>query len=361
MNTTLPRIPQQTTLRIIDANLNRASEGLRVIEDIARLALNNVTLSERLKNMRHDMVEFDLAVNSLLIGSRDVDGDVGANLVAPESLQKDLPLSAVANSRRVQESLRTLEELSRTLKISSIPEPETFRQFRFELYSIERKLLSGLLREDKRKRIFGLCAIIDTLALKGRKHLEVTEQVIKGGAKTIQLRDKVLSKKELFAIAMNIKKICSTHNILFIVNDYLDIALACSADGVHLGKNDLPTHVARRLLPIDMILGRSVNTVEQAVDAESEGADYIGLGSIYHTLSKEKAVVITPSRIAEVRKAVNIPIMAIGGINKDNALEVIDAGADSIAVISAILKSQQPEKAAGQIVNAIGAVHARNN
>jgi thiamine-phosphate diphosphorylase len=171
----------------------------------------------------------------------------------------------------------------------------------------------------------------------------------------------VLSKKELLRIAGEMKEICSAQNVLFIVNDHLDIALACNADGMHLGQDDLPTAVARRLLPIDMILGRSTNTVEQAVTAEAEGADYIGVGSIYPTISKEKAVVVTPDRIREVKKVVNIPIIAIGGIDKNNAAAAMAAGADSVAVINAILESEQPEKATRNIVKAIEAVSVRNN
>jgi thiamine-phosphate pyrophosphorylase len=303
-------LPQQI-LRIIDANLNRASEGLRVLEDVARLALNDAAISEQLKTMRHRLVECDLALNKQLIGARDAEGDVG------------------------------------------ILDSESFKQARFELYTIEQKLLSRLLRQDKAKRIGGLCAIIDTQALKGRRHPEVTGQVIRGGARIVQLRDKVLPKKELLPIAIELKELCAGHNVLFIINDHLDIALASDADGLHLGQDDLPIKVARRLLPIDKVLGCSTNTLEQALTAEAEGADYVGVGSIYPTSSKETAIVIGPERLRQVRQAVSLPIVAIGGINKDNAAEAISAGADSIAVISAILGAESPEEAARQIAAGI--------
>ena len=346
-------LPQQI-LRIIDANLNRASEGLRVLEDIARLALNDAVISEQLKTMRHRLVEGDLALNKQLIGARDAEGDVGINLKAQgQAEEKELPLVLVANSRRVQESLRTIEELARSSEVRPKLDSESFKQARFELYSIEQKLLSLLLRQDKAKRIGGLCAIIDTQAIKGRRHPEVTGQVIRGGARIVQLRDKVLPKKELLPIAIELKKLCAGHNALFIINDHLDIALASDADGLHLGQNDLPIKVARRLLPIDKVLGYSTNTLEQALTAEAEGADYIGVGSIYPTSSKETAIVIGPERLRQVRQAVNLPIVAIGGINKDNAAEAISAGADSIAVISAILDAESPEEAARQIAAGI--------
>ncbi|NOQ17969.1 MAG: thiamine phosphate synthase, partial [Dehalococcoidales bacterium] len=155
-------LPQQI-LRIIDANLNRASEGLRVLEDVARLALNDAVISEQLKTMRHRLVEGDLALNKQLIGARDAEGDVGINLKAPgQAKEKELPLVLVANSRRVQESLRTIEELARSSEVRPKLDSESFKQARFELYSIEQTLLSRLLRQDKAKRIGGLCAIIDT-------------------------------------------------------------------------------------------------------------------------------------------------------------------------------------------------------
>ncbi|GAH84117.1 unnamed protein product, partial [marine sediment metagenome] len=155
---------------------------------------------------------------------------------------------------------------------------EKFKQARFSLYTIERTLLSKLLRQDKIKGIPGLYVIIDTQALKGRSHIEVASQAIRGGAKTVQLRDKLQSKKELLPIAQQLRNLCTEHNVLFIMNDYLDLALASGADGLHLGQNDLPIKVARKLLPIDKILGCSTTTVDQAITAESEGADYIAAG-----------------------------------------------------------------------------------
>ena len=351
---TPPQALLQQILRIIDANLNRTSEGLRVLEDIARLVLNDAAISEQLKTMRHRMVEGDLTLNKQIIGARDAKGDVGINLKAPgQQKEKELPLVLVANSRRVQESLRTIEELARTAEISPKLDSERFKQARFELYSIEQKLLSLLLRQDKAKRIGGLCAIIDTQVLKGLRPHEVTGQVIRSGARIVQLRDKVLPKKELLPIAIELKELCAGHNVLFIINDHLDIALASDADGLHLGQNDLPVKVARRLLPIDKVLGCSTKTLEQALTAEAEGADYIGVGSIYPTSSKGTATVIGLERLRQVRQAVSLPIVAIGGINKDNAAEAISAGADSVAVISAILEAESPEKAAQQIIAGI--------
>ncbi|GAI34067.1 unnamed protein product, partial [marine sediment metagenome] len=249
------------------------------------------------------------------------------------------PLTVVANARRVQESLRILEELAKIPDTTPKLDSERFKQARFALYTIERNLLSKLLRQDKIKHLPGLYAIIDTKALKELSHTEIASQVIRGGARTIQLRDKRLSKRELLPIAQQLKNLCAEHKVLFIVNDYLDLALATDADGLHLGQNDLPIKVARKLLPIDKILGCSTTTIDQAITAEAEGADYIAVGSIYPTLFKETAKVVGLERLRQIRQAVTLPLVAIGGINKDNAGEVMAAGADSVAVISAILQA----------------------
>jgi thiamine-phosphate diphosphorylase len=148
-----------------------------------------------------------------------------------------------------------------------------------------------------------------------------------------------------------LKNLCAEHNVPFIINDYLDLALAADADGLHLGQDDLPVKVARKLLPIDKIIGSSTTTVDQAVAAESEGADYIAVGSIYPTPSKETAKVVGLDRLSQIRQAVTLPLVAIGGITRDNVDEVIAAGASAVAIISAILQAKDIAAAARQIVD----------
>jgi thiamine-phosphate pyrophosphorylase len=211
------------TLRIIDASLNRIGEGLRILEDLARLLLDDATLTQQLKTMRHELIRGDWPFHQKLIESRDAAGDVGIDMEVPgEEKQRDLPTTVMANARRVQESLRTLEELAKIPGISQELDPEKFKQARFSLYTIEQDLIARLLRKEKTDRLRGLYVIIDTQALKGRSHLEVAEQVIRGGATTIQLRDKTMSRKELLSVANELKRLCAEHNVLFIMNDYLD-------------------------------------------------------------------------------------------------------------------------------------------
>jgi len=337
-------------LRIIDANLNRIGEGLRLLEDVARLLLDDAALSQQLKNMRHELVTSGLAFNRELLQSRDSEGDVGIDIETPEQAEpRELPIMVVANARRVQEALRTLEELAKLPDATAKLDSEKFKKARFNLYTIEQTLVSRLLRKDKARGIHGLYVIIDTQALKGRSHIEVAKQVIGGGARVIQLRDKLRGKKELLPVARELRKLCTEHNVLFIMNDYLDLALASDADGLHLGQKDLPIKTARRLLPLDKILGCSTTTVDQAITAESEGADYIAAGSVYATSSKEAAVVVGLERLRQIRQAISLPLVAIGGITRDNVAEVLAAGADSTAVISDILGAESPEEAARQI------------
>ncbi len=350
---TPPEAISKQTLRIIDANLNRIGEGLRFLEDLARLLLNDASLTKQLKTMRHEMLRGDWSFQQQLLQARNSEGDVGISIEAPgEEKQRELPIMVVANARRVQESLRVLEEMAKIpeVKLNS----EKFKQARFNLYTIEQALLSKLLRQDKIKRLPGLYVIIDTKTLiKGRSHIDVASQAIQGGAKTIQLRDKLQSKKELLPIAQQLRNLCAGHDVLFIVNDYLDLALATDADGLHLGQSDLQTAVARKLLPTDKILGCSTTTVNQAINAESEGADYIAVGSIYPTTSKETVEVVGLDRLRQIRQAVTLPLVAIGGITKDNIAEVMAAGADSVAVISAVVQAEDIEKAAREIAETL--------
>jgi len=338
-------------LRIIDANLDRIGEGLRLLEDVARFLLNDGALSQQLKTMRHELLRGDWPFHQQLIQSRDSESDVGINIEAPgEEKQRELPITVMANARRVQESLRVMEELAKIPDTKPELDTEKFKQARFALYAIEQNLLSKIQRRDKTKHISGLYVVLDSAALKGRNPVEVARQVIRGGAKTIQFRDKLSSKRELLPTARQLKELCAEHNVLFIVNEYLDLALAADADGLHLGQDDLPISVARKLLPIDKILGNSASAVEEAVAAESDGADYIAVSAIYPTSSKEGEKVVGLDRLREIRKAVTLPLVAVGGITLDNAADVIAAGADSVAVISAVLETEDIEKATRQIV-----------
>lgn len=342
-----PEPISRQTLRIIDANLNRIGEGLRVLEDLARFVLGDAELTRELKDLRHKLLATDLEFQQRLLEARDPAGDVGADI--KEATERELPVAVIANARRVQEALRVMEELAKDTGLDS----ERFKRARFSLYGLEVALLSRLLRRDKTSRLSGVYVIVDTQALGGRSPTEAAGQAIRGGATVIQLRDKRLPRRELLEVARGLKELCAGQGVLFIVNDYLDIALASDADGLHLGQDDLPVKVARRLLAMDRLIGGSARTVEQAMTAESEGADYIAVGSIYPSPSKESPVVGL-ERLRQIRQAVSLPLVAIGGITGGNAAEVIAAGAVSVAVISAVLLAPDIEKATREMAGSLG-------
>ena len=169
----------------------------------------------------------------------------------------------------------------------------------------------------------------------------------------IQLREKTMAKKELLSVARELKRICSESQTLFVVNDYLDVALDCEADGLHVGQEDLPVATARKLLRPDQILGCSASTVEEALAAEEAGADHLGVGSIFATSTKEVNVVGI-ERLAEIKKAVSLPVVAIGGINRENLAAVMATGVDAAAVITAVVGAPDPAAAARELVKIIG-------
>ncbi len=342
-------------LRTLDANLNRIGEGLRVLEDVCRFTLNDADLSERLKTMRHELLPRDRELREKLVGARNAEGDRGAFLdVEGEGERSDVFGLVGANARRVQQSLRVLEEITKVPGQDFGMDWDKIKHARFEIYELEQRMLLKLSRRDKTNKIKGLYLILDTEALGGRDAVETARQAIQGGAGVIQLRDKKLPKGELMAIAKALRQVCAESGVLFIVNDYLDAALACDADGLHIGQGDLPPADARRLLRGDMVLGCSTATVEEAIRAQEQGADYIGVGSIYPTQSKADTRPAGLDTLRQVKERVSIPVVAIGGINEDNVAGVIEAGADAVAVLSAAIGASDVKEASRRLIEAIG-------
>jgi thiamine-phosphate pyrophosphorylase len=340
--------------RIIDANLNRLAEGLRVLEEAVRLILNDAGATQQLKSLRHNLIRGDLPFRLELLQSRDSAQDVGASLeVTGEAREKDLALIVVANFRRSQESLRVLEELAKLPDVSLKLNSDKFKQARFELYTLEKTLVSRLVRKDKAKQVSGLYAVLDTQYLGIGSLIEVAGKIIQTEVKIIQLRDKIMSKKQILSVTRELQILCQERGVLFIINDYLDIALAIKADGLHIGQEDLPVETARQLLPLNTLLGVSAATPEEVRAAEKAGADYIGVGSIYPTSSKNDIDVVGLERLRQIRPLTSLPLVAIGGITKHNAKAALSAGADSICIISAILGAADINFAAREIIRII--------
>jgi thiamine-phosphate pyrophosphorylase len=185
--------------------------------------------------------------------------------------------------------------------------------------------------------LWRLHVLTDSKASRGRSHLQVAEAAIAGGADVLQLRDKEAPSGRLYLEALQLRKLTRDAKVPFIVNDRLDIALAVDADGVHVGQADLPASVVRKIMGPGKILGVSVATVEEAIRAEKDGADYLGVGPVFEARGTKPDTVepLGVDCIARIRRRCRLPIVAIGGIHADNARKVREAGADGVAVISA--------------------------
>lgn len=199
------------------------------------------------------------------------------------------------------------------------------------------------------------CYLVTDRAMAGARSLaSIVEAAVEGGVSIVQIREKGVSSRAFLAAAMELKSALDAAGRPLIVNDRLDIALACGAAGVHLGQSDLPCAAARRIVGPDMIIGVSVSTVEEAIEAEREGADYLGISSVFATPTK----VDTPPPVGlaglrAIRERVRLPLVAIGGIHAGNAADVVRAGADGVAVVSAIMAAPDPRLAAAAIVRAV--------
>jgi len=210
------------------------------------------------------------------------------------------------------------------------------------------------------KARYDLYVITDEHLSFGLTHLEIAKRAIAGGADVIQLRDKERKSAQLLPIAKEINDHARSRGVMFIVNDMIEVALSANAHGVHLGQDDLPLQDARRMTPPGFIIGISATSVEQAIEAERDGADYVALGPIFPTASKKDAAdACGIEMLKEVRASILIPLVAIGGINTSNIAEVIAAGADGVAVISSVVSQPDVTRSAIELKRLI--VGARSN
>ncbi|HJJ26603.1 MAG TPA: thiamine phosphate synthase [Methanocorpusculum sp.] len=198
--------------------------------------------------------------------------------------------------------------------------------------------------------IRGLYVVTDEMLSHGKSHAEIASEAVAGGASIIQLRDKTASSLKLFSDAKKIAEICRGKAI-FIVNDRIDIALASGADGVHLGQDDIPADAARKICGENFLIGVSVGSLAEAEKAAADGADYVAVSPVYSTASKADAGAGHGlSLVSEIRKAFPaMPLVGIGGLNRDNAAEAVAAGLDSVAVISAVVSAADIKSAAEEL------------
>ena len=182
------------------------------------------------------------------------------------------------------------------------------------------------------------------------KFLKTIEEAIKGGVTVVQIREKTADTLDFYNLALKIKEITTKHNVPLIINDRVDIALAIDADGVHVGQSDMPGDVTRKLIGEDKILGISAATIDEAKKAQKDGADYIGTGAVFPTSTKDDAESVTKDELTEIVKSIDIPVVAIGGINLENASQLTDTGIVGLSVVSVIMSSDNPKKSSQELL-----------
>ena len=199
-----------------------------------------------------------------------------------------------------------------------------------------------------------LCLVADSEAAKGRYLLKLIEKGVDSGVTLVQLRAKGMPTRKFLQLALQTAELLKAKGFPLIINDRIDVALACGAEGIHLGQDDLPLSYVRKILGKKKCIGISVNTLKEAEEAEKGGADYLGVGPVYDTSSKrDLKAILGPSGLKVIREKVKIPILAIGGINAENVMEVMSCGADGIAVISALIGAEDISEATRELIKKI--------
>jgi thiamine-phosphate pyrophosphorylase len=327
---------------MIDANANRAAEGLRVAEDVARFALDHKDLARQLKDLRHGLAAALAALpggDLLRLAHRDTEGDVGTAIKATaEASRAGLRSIAAAAMARVTQALRVIEESTKSLAPTTAP---AFEALRYRAYTVERDLLLAL--PTGRAPQWRLCVLI-TESLCRHPWDEVAAAAIDGGADCLQLREKSLSARELTARAAALVTLAKQSRCAAIINDRPDVALITGADGVHLGQDDLTVAHTRALAGDRLLVGVSTHNLDEATRAAHSGADYCGVGAMFPTATKARetsGVEYLRAYLASPTLAA-IPHLAIGGIAPDNIGLLNGAGVRGVAVSSCVCAADDP-------------------
>ena len=204
-----------------------------------------------------------------------------------------------------------------------------------------------------------LYLVTDRRWLGERRLAGAVEEAIEGGVTVVQLREKEIASRAFLETALAVKEVTDRHGIPLIINDRMDIAYACKADGIHLGVDDLPISVAREILGADKIIGASAATLEEALALEAEGADYLGVGAVFPTGTKTDADHVTLEQLVKIKSSVSIPVVAIGGIDFEKADTVMETGVDGVAVVSAIMAREDIRAAASRLIELLKASRRR--
>jgi thiamine-phosphate pyrophosphorylase len=332
--------PNQTAvLRILDAAANRGREGLRVLEDWVRFALDDAHLTECLKQIRHDLAAALSPIPwETRLAARATEADVGTAIhTASENRREDISGVLTANFLRLQESLRSLEEYGKLLDPAI---GQAIGQLRYRTYTLQHAI------DATRVGCQRLAASQLYVLLDGRESIDAFEQLarqlIEAGVDILQLRDKRLADRELIDRARRLRKLTQGTATLVIINDRPDIAALVRADGVHVGQEELSVKDARKIVGPEMLIGVSTHSIEQARRAVLDGANYIGVGPIFVSGTKQFEHFPGIELLQEVAAEIRLPAFAIGGINKENIGQVVAAGFTRVAVSGAVIEAKDP-------------------
>ena len=332
-----------TALRIIDAALNRAGEGLRVVEDFVRFVLDDPFLTHQTKTLRHELAEAAAAIPAAdRHAARDTVADVGTRISTDsEGRRGDAWDVCAASFKRTEQALRSLEEYGKLAdKFINVEFAGRCEAIRYRLYTLEKAVDVG---RASRERLEGvrLCVLVD-----GRDSAAEFErlvgELVEAGVGMIQLRDKHLDDRELVARARQLRELTRGTSSLAIVNDRADVVAIAGADGVHLGQDDLSVKDAREIVGTRMLVGVSTHNLEQARKAVLDGANYLGAGPTFPSQTKAFDDLAGLDYLREVAEEIRLPTFAIGGIGVDNLAEVLSARITRVAVGTAVTEAVQP-------------------
>ena len=332
--------------QIIDANLDRAREGLRVLEDWARYGLGRKDIVKKLKDFRQILGSHHI---ELYKNARNYTKDECNGLNHPEQFKRSYIENIIAsNSSRIQEALRVLEEFSRN---NNYELSKAASLMRYEIYNLEIELMNAKCNKNLNKILIDNDLYVITC--EKADLIEDIENLLIGGVKIIQYRFKKTDDSNNIKNAKIISRLCKSHGAIFIVNDRVDIALACEADGVHLGQNDLGLISARRILGFSKIIGISANNEEDIKQAIQDGCDYLGIGPIFETSTKKDKKPLGIDKLKRLTKDIEIPWYAIGGIKEENIPKLKSNGIKKVAIISDIMNDVNPKNKAMIIIKSL--------
>ena len=340
----------QALLRILDANLDRAREGMRVIEEWCRFGLNDQAMTAQVKHLRQSAGRWHSAD---IRAARDTPGDLGTALTHPqEATRSSLAAVLQVNLARSQEALRVLEEYG---KLYSPEMAADCKQMRYQLYTLDSQIMNPMIET----KSAGIAQSRHHQLMQARTYLVTSpvpdllgtvEAALKGGIAIVQYREKTADDEERLQVAQQMRSLCHRYGALFIVNDRVDIAVAAEADGVHLGQHDLPMAAARKILGPDKLVGRSTTNPAELKRALDEDADYIGVGPVHETPTKPGKAASGDDYVRYAAQHATMPWFTIGGLNAENLAPTLAAGATRVAVVRALMQAEDPAAVARSLV-----------